>query len=197
MINDKCAIAIVILFPLFLLNATKINAQKLNRSIYLETLINTPIHEVWEAWTTKKGLESFLAPKCNVDLRVNGSMDIYFNPDAPEGQRGAENLPILAVENYRFLSLSWNNSSELPGIGNQQTHVMVKLFPAGKSGGKTRLVLVHDGWGDGELWDQAYQYYTKEWRNTVLFRLHYRFDKGPVNWSYPPKNTGKYNIIVH
>lgn len=195
MIENKHSTGICIIFFAFFLNVTSVDAQKLDRNIHLQTLVNAPIHEVWKAWTTEKGLESFMAPDCKIDLRVNGSMDIYFYPDAPEGQRGAENIYILAVENYRLLSFTWNNLAELPGIGNQQTHVTLKFFPAGKSGNKTNLVLIHDGWGDGELWDQAYQYFTKEWHDTVLFRLHYRFDKGPVNWNYPPKNTGKYNIL--
>ena len=182
---------------LFFLNVQSAEAQSLDRNIYIETIVNAPIAAVWDAWTTDRGLESFLAPECSIDLRVNGSMDIYFHPKAPEGQRGAENLHILAVENYRLLSFTWNNPAELPGIGKQQTHVMLKFFPYEKADRRTKLVLIHDGWGDGELWDQAYQYFIKEWRDTVLFRLHYRFDKGPVNWSYPPQNTSKYNILVH
>lgn len=196
MLKNKHVVVTFVISMAFFLYAKSIDAQKLDRNIHLQTIVNAPIQDVWKAWTTESGLESFLAPDCEVDLRVNGSMDIYFYPEAPEGQRGAENLHILAVENYRLLSFTWNNPAELPGIGNQQTHVLLKLFPAGKSGKKTKLVLIHDGWGDGELWDQAYRYFSKEWQNTVLFRLHYRFDKGPVNWSYPPKNTGKYHILV-
>lgn len=182
---------------LFLIYGNPADAQKLDRNIHIETIVNAPIMEVWKAWTTEQGLESFLAPDCNIDLRTNGRMDVYFYPEAPQGQRGAENVHILAVENYRLFSFTWNNPAELPKIGNQQTHVMLKFFPFGKSNRRTKLVLIHDGWGDGEIWDQAYQYFIKEWRNTVLFRLHYRFDKGPVNWSYPPQHTGKYNIIEH
>lgn len=196
MLRNKYSKGLFLTITMVSLNVLNAVAQKLDRTIHLETLIDAPINKVWETWTTEEGLESFIAPECQVDLRVNGSMDIFFYPDAPEGQRGAENLHILAVEKYSFLSFSWKNIADLPDIGNQQTHVMLKFFPAGKSGKKTKLVLIHDGWGDGELWDQAYRYFLKEWRSTVLFRLHHRFDKGPVNWSYPPVNTGKYNIIV-
>jgi len=182
---------------LLIVAANVADAQKLDRNIHIETIVNAPVAEVWKAWTTQKGLESFLAPECRIDLRVNGTLDIYFHPEAPEGQRGAENLHILAVEHNRLFSFTWKNPAELPEIGKQQTHVMLKFFPYGKADSKTKLVLIHDGWGDGEIWDQAYRYFIKEWRNTVLFRLNYRFDKGPVNWSYPPQNTGRYNILVH
>lgn len=174
----------------------KTYGQQLDRNIHIETIINAPVPEVWEVWTTQKGLESFLAPECRIDLRIDGTLDIYFYPEAPEGQRGAEGLRILSVQPNKMYSFSWINPPDFPEIRNQRTHVILKFFPKGKQNSKTRLVLIHDGWGDGEIWDQAYQYFVKAWRDTVLFRLNYRFDKGPVNWSYPPKNTGKYNILV-
>jgi uncharacterized protein YndB with AHSA1/START domain len=174
-----------------------IYGQQPDRNIHIETYINAPVQEVWKVWTTRQGLESFLAPKAHIDLKIDGTLDIYFYPDAPVGQRGAEGLRILAVQSNKMFSFSWKNPPELPDIRNQQTHVTLKFFPSGKEKNKTRLILIHDGWGDGEIWDQAYQYFVEAWRNTVLFRLNYRFDKGPVNWSYPPKNTGKYNIIIH
>lgn len=160
-------------------------------------MVNAPVTKVWEAWTTKKGLEAFLAPECEIDLRVNGSLDVYFYPEAPPGQRGAEDLHIMTVIPNKMLSFSWNNPPDIPEIRNQQTHVIMKFFSAGNNNRQTKLVLIHDGWGDGELWDQAYSYFVRAWRDVVLFRLHYRFNTGPVNWNYPPENTGQYDIIVH
>lgn len=171
--------------------------QQPARNIYLETIIQAPVEKVWKTWTTEKGLESFLAPESKIELKVGGSLSIYFHPKAPPRQRGAENLHILAVQNNKMFSFSWKNPADFPEIGNQQTHVTLKFFPAGNSANQTKLVLIHDGWGDGALWDQAYQYFLKEWKDTVLFRLNYLFEKGPINWNYPPKNTGKYNILVH
>lgn len=172
-------------------------AQQLDRNIYIETVVDAPVTEVWVTWTTKKGLESFLAPESYVDLRVDGTIDIFFFPEAPEGHRGAEGMRILSVIPNKMFSFTWNSPPDLPEIRNQRTHVTLKFFPADPRNSRTKLVLIHDGWGDGEIWDQAYQYFIRAWRDEVLFRLHYRFNTGPVNWSYPPQNTGKYNIIVH
>lgn len=172
-------------------------AQQLDRNILIETIVDAPVTEVWNVWTTEEGLESFLAPECSIDLRVDGKLDVFFFPEAPAGQRGAEGLRILSVQPNRMFSFAWNNPPDFPEIRNQWTHVILKFFPAGTNNRQTKLVLIHDGWGDGELWDQAYRYFIRAWRDVVLFRLNYRFDRGPVNWSYPPQNTGKYNIILH
>ena len=39
------------------------------------TVTATPL-EAWEAWTTRQGLESFLAPKARVRLRVGGAFEV-------------------------------------------------------------------------------------------------------------------------
>lgn len=183
------------LLPFIMVNI--MDAQKLDRNIYIETIIEAPVTQVWETWTTKEGLESFLAPACNIDLRVDGTLDVFFFPEAPVGQRGAEGLRILSVLPNKMFSFTWNNPPDMPEIRGQYTHVILKFFSVGAANDHTKLVLIHDGWGDGEIWDQAYQYFIKAWRDVVLFRLNYRFDHGPINWNNPPQNTGRYNILVH
>ena len=45
------------------------------------------------------------------------------------------------------------------------------------------VTLTHDGWGVGEEWDQAFDYFTNAWRDIVLPRLKRRFALGPIDWS--------------
>ena len=51
---------------------------------------------------------------------------------------------------------------------------------------ETQVSLVHDGWGEGGEWDQAFDYFTRAWGEIVLPRLKYRFDEGPIDWQDPP-----------
>ncbi len=43
---------------------------------------------------------------CRLDLCPGGAFEMYFNPDAPEGQRGGEGYTILAIEEMRLLSFT-------------------------------------------------------------------------------------------
>lgn len=176
---------------------TGVQAQTLDRNINIETHIPAPVPKVWDVFTTKEGLESFFAPECYIDLRVDGLLNIFFSPAAPEGQRGADNMRILNVQKNKMLGFTWNNPPDMPEIRGQWTHVTLKFFPYGPKNNHTRLVLIHDGWGDGEIWDQAYQYFIRAWRDVVLFRLNYRFDNGPIDWRNPPVNYDQYNIIMY
>lgn len=46
------------------------------RVIRAETIVDASQDEVWDAWTTGKGVKSFLAPDCNIVLRVDGPYEI-------------------------------------------------------------------------------------------------------------------------
>ena len=55
------------------------------------------------------------------------------------------------------------------------------------SDNKIKVVIHHDGWGEGGEWDQAYTYFVRAWKEVVLPRLKYRFDVGPIDWENPSK----------
>jgi uncharacterized protein YndB with AHSA1/START domain len=158
------------------------------RQIEYEIRISTPVSQVWLAWTTNEGVRSFFAPECKIDLRVGGAYEIYFNPNGPAGERGGEGLTILAIQPERMFSFTWNAPPSLPKVRGQFTHVTLYFQESGKD--QTTLTLVHDGWGEGGQWDQAFDYFTRTWGEVVLPRLEYSFREGPVDWEDPP-NLGK------
>ena len=155
------------------------------RALHTEILVNAPLEAVWEAWTTEEGVLSFLAPACKIDLRPDGAYEIYFNPDAPPGERGGDGLKVLAVQPMQMLSFTWNAPPSLPQVRPQHTHVTLR-FKA-ESDQQTWLSFHHDGWGSGGEWDKAYEYFQRAWFKVVLPRLQYRFDHGPVDWEDRPQ----------
>ena len=159
----------------------------INRSIIKEVTIPVGIDEAWNTWTTKQGLESFFAPECHVELKLFGRYEIFFAPDAEPGDRGAENNKILAVEPYKMFSFSWDAPTSMPQVRKQRTSVVMKFKEMGEE--ETRVFMCHTGWGDGEEWDDAFDYFLDAWE-VVLRRLKIRFEKGPIDWTkedYPSK----------
>ncbi len=146
--------------------------------------VPAPLPDVWKAWTTEEGAQSFFAPKCNIDLTPGGRYEMLFDLDAEPGKRGGEGMVVMAIQPERMLAFTWNAPPHLPSVRDQRTHVVVRLFES--EAGETRVILRHDGWGDGEEWEEAYQYFSRAWRDVVLPRLRYRFASGPVDWNDPP-----------
>lgn len=152
----------------------------INRSIVKEVTIPVGVEESWNTWTTKQGLESFFAPECHVELELFGRFEIFFFPDAEPGRKGAENNKILAVEPNKMLSFTWDAPVTMPEVRKQRTSVVVKFEILEEH--KTRIVVCHTGWGDGNEWDKAFDYFTDAW-DTVLKRLEIRFKDGPIDWN--------------
>ncbi len=161
--------------------------EKAERAVHAEVTVDAPLRDVWQAWTTEAGVRSFLAPACHIELRVGGAYEMYFNLDAPQGQRGGEGVTLLALQPPSMLSFTWNAPPELPAVRPQRTHVTVRLFAA--SPRTTLVTLHHDGWGEGGEWEQAFRYFESAWGEVVLPRLRYRFAEGPVDWANRPDLT--------
>jgi hypothetical protein len=119
--------------------------------------------------------KELFAPDARVEARVDGPFEIYINPLAPPGQKGADDMRILALQDRKMLTFTWNAPPHLPEARAQRTYVTVRFKPI--SDNETLVMLHHGGWGDGGQWDQAYAYFDKAWGN-VLANLQKRFAEG-------------------
>jgi hypothetical protein len=93
-------------------------------------------------------------------------------------------MHLLAIQPKQLLSFTWNAPPELPSVRGQMTHVAIRFYPLGED--STKVTLLHDGWGRGGEWDQAYDYFERAWLKLVLPRLKYRFSVDPLDWDNPP-----------
>jgi uncharacterized protein YndB with AHSA1/START domain len=153
----------------------------------LSIRINAPIDSVWSRWTTEKGIKKFFAPACRLELQTFGHLDILFAPDAPAGQRGAENNMVLAVQDKKMISFTWDAPPQWPEIRKQRTLVAVRFYRITDT--ETLVTLTQTGWGIGAEWDVVYDYFGKAWGGFVLPNLKYSLETGPINWKDFPKNA--------
>lgn len=151
-----------------------------DRAIVKTVTVKAPVAEVWKAWTTAAGIKSFFAPDARIEARPGGPFEVYINPYAKPGMKGADDMVFLALQENRMLSFTWNAPPHLPDVRVQRTSVTVRLKPAGDDATEVRLV--HGGWGDGGQWDQAFDYFNGAW-GRVLANLEKRFVDGPIDWT--------------
>ncbi|MCA9521698.1 MAG: SRPBCC domain-containing protein [Myxococcales bacterium] len=122
--------------------------------------------DCFRIWTTEAGIRSFFAPECTVELREDGPFEMYFLLDAEPGLRGGEGNRILAFQEPTMLSFSWNHPPQLDQIRNQRTHVILRFRAQDTE--HTRVTFEQNGWGDGDQWDRAFEYFTRAWLEQVL-----------------------------
>lgn len=150
--------------------------------IYASRCINASIEEVWQSWTTAEGIRTFFARDGVVDRKIEGEYSVLFFPTNPPGLRGAEGMRIVAIEPDERLVITWNQPPQFATIREQRALVEYRLDDADCG---TKVRIKHFGWGGSDAWAAARVYFQGAWE-TILDRLEYRFEHGPLDWDKLP-----------
>src|SRR6266478_6277719 len=78
-------------------------AQDDNRLVH-EGVVNAPLDQVWAAYTTKAGLESWMAAHAEIELKIGGTMKTRYDPKGTVDDSKAIENTILSYEPMRMLS---------------------------------------------------------------------------------------------
>ncbi|MCA9306947.1 MAG: SRPBCC domain-containing protein [Phycisphaerales bacterium] len=171
---------LIALFLTLLTLAPASRADDALAPIEASAVIDAPIAEVWHAWTTSEGLESFLVEKANIELRPGGPYEIFFSMQAPEGARGSENCSVLSFLPNQMLSFQWNAPPKFEHARFIHTWVVVNFEELSPS--RTRVDLTHLGFAENaadnpdhaDEWKQVRAYFTNAWPS-VLSALKQHF----------------------
>ena len=150
------------------------------RVIEKSVVVEATLDQVWDSWTTREGIIGFFAPDAKIEPRVGGAFQIYIDPLAEPGMKGADEMRFMALQPKKMISFDWNAPPSLPEARAQRTFVVVRFEPLGEK--QTRVTLHHSGWGEGGEWDKAYAYFDRAWGN-VLTNLQKRWTTGPYDWT--------------
>jgi len=158
------------------------------RSIDKQVEVAASLDQAWDAWTTREGITSFFAPDATIEPRVGGAFQIYMDPLAQPGLKGADEMRFMAIQPKKMVSFDWNAPPHLAEARKQRTFVVVRFEPVSEK--LTRVSIHHTGWGDGGEWDQTYAYFDRAW-GFILANMKKRFDSGPVDWTQWMENLRK------
>lgn len=101
--------------------------------------IAASIRSVWNALTTKKGLEAWWADEARVDPSVGGRLVITTEDD--EGNAIEERGMFHKIRPTREIEIAWDSSSPAPTKGTRI------VFQVARDGDETRVRVVHSGGG--------------------------------------------------
>ena len=100
-----------------------------------EGVVEAPLSDVWDAFTTSEGLRSWLAPHAEIDLRVGGLMRTNYNPQGQLGDPQTIENAILSFEPQRMISIKVAKAPANFPFPNavQQMWTVLYFAPAGAS----------------------------------------------------------------
>lgn len=75
------------------------------KPVVTEAIVNASLDDVWQAWSTNQGLESWMVAKARIDLKVGGKLLTHYDPQGQLGDGGTIENTILSYEPRRMLSI--------------------------------------------------------------------------------------------
>ena len=148
---------------------TRIAAPK---ALKFELLVPGKLDEVWKAFTTTEGLNTWLWQDCSVELRPGGDWIARF----PGGSVGGGT--IVSFQPKRQVVIHAMAPDKFPTVRATGT---TATFDFAAAGDQTRVTLTQTGWQQGQEWDDAYDYLATG-NAQLLAQFHYRFANGPIAW---------------
>ncbi len=132
-----------------------------DRILRTEATVHAPVAEVWKAFTTKEGIQSWMAPVAEIDLRLGGTLKANYNPQAKIGDPGTIVHHILSYEPERMLAMQFTAPESAPPEAKlaQRTWVVYRFEPLAAQ--ETRVTVSMMGWGKGPEWDRSYAFFEK------------------------------------
>jgi len=131
------------------------------RIVRHEAMVHAPVGAVWKAFTTRAGVESWMVPVAEVDLRIGGTLQTNYNPQAKIGEAGTIVQHILAYEPERMLATRFTAPEGAPAAAKkaQDTWTVYRFEPSGAQ--DTRVTVTMLGWGEGPEWDASYDFFKR------------------------------------
>lgn len=150
--------------------ATRIKEPE--RALKFEVVVPAKPADVWLAFTTSAGLDTWLWRDCTVDLREGGGWIAHY----PLGKTGGGT--IVSFRDRWQLVLHALAPERFPEVRSVGTTAVFDFEPEGDG---TRVTLTQTGWQEGKQWDDAYEYLAAG-NAQLLEQLYTRFARGPIKW---------------
>lgn len=137
-------------------------AQITDEVIHVSALIQTSPAHAFAYFTDDALLKSWLTAEAEVEPRVGGKYELYWEPSDRENN-STIGCRITALAPAQFLAFQWRSPTQFKSFANAAdplTHVAVMFVPEGSG---TRVHLVHSGWRSGPQWEEARVWQEQAW----------------------------------
>ncbi len=178
----------ILLFLATLLSAQDIKTRVIEhesgeRVLVHEVLVPASLEDVWDAHTTKEGLESWAVPQCEIDFRSGGMLKSRYEL---EGRIGDENTVINFIVNFvpwKIITMQSPLGKRFPEEiqkGSLSMYTILEFQEIDEN--HTLLTAYETGFKTGKIWDNLIEFF-KDGNAQAYRMLIDRFEKGPVDWN--------------
>lgn len=134
----------------------------MDKIVYHLTSLKCDAQKAFEKFTVNKHLEKWLTSAADVELKVGGKYELFWDPKDREND-STIGCKILALHPNRFLCFEWKGPKQFKHFMNDVrplTNVVVFFIPHPEG---TEVHLFHTGWRDTPEWEEAREWFDKAW----------------------------------
>jgi uncharacterized protein YndB with AHSA1/START domain len=105
----------------------------------VQAVVAADREKVWRTFTTAEGWRDFLGAQAAIGAQPGEPFEVFFNPQAPEGERGSEGCRVLGIIPGEMISYTWNAPPKFPFARGQHTWVVVTFEALSPATTRVRL----------------------------------------------------------
>jgi uncharacterized protein YndB with AHSA1/START domain len=121
-----------------------------DRPLVHEGIVAAPLDDVWTAFTTKEGQESWMVAHSEIDLKISGKMRTHYDPKGSIGDAKTIENTIICYDPKRMLSLKVSKAPDGFPFPNAVKNMWTVIYFEANSPMTTRVRIVGLGFGDDE-----------------------------------------------
>lgn len=115
-----------------------------------EGVVAAPLGDVWKAFTTKEGQESWMVAHSEVELKIGGRMRTHYDPKGTIGDAKTIENTIICYDPERMLSIKVSKAPDGFPFPNAVKNMWTVIYFEEKDPKSTRVRVVGLGFGDDE-----------------------------------------------
>jgi len=135
-----------------------------------EVIVEAPVKEVWEAYTTEEGWKEWASPAVEIDLHAGGMIRTHYGAGAKIGDPGTNVLHIVNYVPERLLTLRAEVEERWPEVMKQDAGNLMNVIvfePRGVQ--RTKILSYGVGYKDTEAYDKLMEFFIPA--NEGLFQV--------------------------
>ena len=133
--------------------------------IKLKCRLGLPPQAAWYLWTDPERLQAWLCAGANVEPKVGGAYELFWDPEDP-AHNSTQGCTLIRWEPISRLSFTWRGPEPHlePLMPAGSTTVDVRFVADGLG---TVVYIEHAGWGEGEAWADAHDWQREAWNEAL------------------------------
>lgn len=138
-----------------------VSAAHGQQPLVFEGVVDAPVDSVWDAFTTRAGIESWMAAHASFDLRIGGTMQTVYAATAKLGDPSTIENRILAYEQKRMLAIQVSKAPEGFPFPNAIKSMWTVIYFDAVDPTKTRIREVSMGFGSDDESQKMRQFFDR------------------------------------